>query len=58
MDLQGRKLQKTGKNFVMRKLKNVTDHFILLGDAVKDDFNEQRMVGNRKSYSTVVCTVA
>jgi hypothetical protein len=27
---------------------------MLLGDTIKDELNEQRMVGNRKPYSTVV----
>lgn len=42
----------------MRKLKNVTDHCMLLGDEIKDELNEQITVGNRKTYSIVVCIVA
>jgi hypothetical protein len=29
LDLQGRKLQKTRKNLVLRKLKNFTDHYVV-----------------------------
>jgi hypothetical protein len=46
------------KKFRNEKIQNVTAHCMLLGDAIKDELNEQRMVGNRISYSIVVCIVA
>ena len=46
------------KKFVMKKFKNFTDHCMLLCDAIKGELNEQRLVGNRKPNSIVVCIVA
>jgi len=46
------------KKFVIQKFKKFTDHCMLLGDAIKGELKKQRMVGNRKPYSIVVCTVA
>jgi hypothetical protein len=37
------------KNVVMRKFRNFADSCMLLGDAIKDELNEQRTVRNRKT---------
>jgi len=57
LDVKGRKLQKTRKNFAVRKFK-ISLVTMLLGDAITDERNKQRLVGNRKPNSVAVCTVA